>query len=180
MYRTIALTTVLAVFATLPATPAAAADATELLLEKHFSQDSYEIDLYVTRDGDSGILSEATLTDPTVGDAVDLWTDGFTVWWDGTIDGEPVAGSMAALDINADTDSEGVFCLTPVSAIICLGAILIATSASCATTSNACPPKGTNDPSSGIPGGGGGVPDGGGDGDGDSGDGGKTGGGDED
>lgn len=173
------MTTAFAVFATLPA--AHAVEPAQLIAEQHFGQDGYEVDLYVTRGVDGSILSEATLTDLATGEAVDMWTDGITVWWDGMVDGEPDEGSMPTRDIDANTEAEGVFCLTPISAILCLGAILIATSASCATTSNACPARDPVDPSSGIPipGGAGGVPDDGGDGDGDSGDDGKSGGGDE-
>lgn len=176
MYRIVALTTALA-FVTLPANPAAAAAGTELVMEEHFSEAGYHVDLYVTRD-DEALLSEATITDPASGDELDVWTDGATVWWHGTADGEPVRGHAPAGDIGIDPQ-EAPICFTPITAILCLGAIVILAGSSCAhTTKGPCPV----DPSGEIPGGAGGVPsDPGGDGDGDGdGDGGSGGGGDED
>jgi hypothetical protein len=94
MFRTIAFTTALVVLSSLTASPAAAAGVAELLVEEHFSQVGYEVDLYVTK-ADDGILAEATVTDPTTGDLIDLWSDGVTLWWNGMIDGEPSEGSMS-------------------------------------------------------------------------------------
>src|SRR5690606_40744269 len=70
MFQTIAFTTALAVLFTLPAKPAATAGIAELLVEDHYSQDGYEVDLYVTK-ADDGILAETTVTDPTNGDSID-------------------------------------------------------------------------------------------------------------
>ena len=145
MLRTTALPTALALATVLSASPATAGPPT-LLVEDHYRQDGYQVDLYVT-DGPDGQLTEATFTNATRGDAVDMWTDGVTFYWYGTIDGEP-------------------YCFPPVTAVLCLGVVLLAT---CATTINACPDRETVDPSEGIPGGGGGVPqDPGGGGDGES------------
>lgn len=63
MYRVIGFTTALTVFATLPASPAAAADIAELLVEEHYSQAGYEVDLYVTRGADGDVLSEGDADD---------------------------------------------------------------------------------------------------------------------
>src|SRR5690606_6615603 len=157
--------------------PAATAVIAELLAEDQFGEDGYEVDPYVTK-ADDGILAETTVTDPTNGDSIDFWSDGITIWWNGTIGGEPSEGSMPMSDIDGPGQAPQPFCFTPVTAISCLGVALLA---ACATTINACPDRETFDPSSGIPGGGGGVPEDGGDGDGDSGDGdGKSGGGDGD
>src|SRR5690606_6672437 len=128
-------------------------------------------------------LSEATIVDPASGEtvtAVDVWTDGTTVWWDGVIDGERVNGSMPTSDLNIEDPPPPPqsFCVTPVTAIICLGAVVVLAAVDGCKTF--CIPEGTTE----VPGGQGGVPPeeppGGGDSDGDSGDDGQTGGGDED
>lgn len=180
MYRTLALTTALTVFATLPANPAAAAVVVQLLMEEHYSDAGYEVDLYVTRGADGGLLSEATIVDPASGEAVtavDVWTDGTTVWWDGVIDGERINGSMPSPDLSGEDPPPPPepLCFTPITAVICLGAVVVLAAVSdCAHTTNICPID------TEIPDGGGGVPpDDGGDGDGD-GDGNSGGGGDED
>lgn len=174
MFRIIALPTAFAVFATLPATPVAAEPA-RLIAEQHYSQDGYEVDLYITQDAESGILEEATITDPDAGDVVDVWSDGETIAWHGTIDGEPVEGSMARIDFDPQATP---ICFTPVTAILCLGAAVLLFGSNCAGR-NEGPCPGPTVPPTDVPGGGGGVPDEGGDGDGDS-DGGKGSGGDED
>jgi hypothetical protein len=175
MFRTIALTTAMAVFATLPATHAAAEPA-RLLAEQHYSQDGYAIDRYVTANGEGNVLREATLTDNATGDAVDMWTDGESIDWYGTIDGESIEGSMAMIDFDPQA---APICFTPVTAILCLGAVVLLFGSNCAGR-NEGPCPGPTVPPTDVPGGGGGVPDDGGDGDGDSGDGGKGSGGDED
>ncbi len=113
------------------------------------------------------MLAEATLLDPELeGTEVDVWTDGVTVWWDGTVDGERVAGSAPAVEFG--DPQEAVFCLTPVTAVACIGAVVLlaATAGGCTMLSKFCPL-----PEPQPPGGAGGVPSegGGGDGDGDAG-----------
>lgn len=98
MHKSIALTLAICLAAMLPASHATAAGP-ELLFEEHYSADGYQIDHYVTRAAD-GVLSEATLTDPQTGEAVDVWSDGITVWWDGVADGEPVHGAVLATDFD--------------------------------------------------------------------------------
>jgi hypothetical protein len=104
MYRAIAFIAALTVFATLPANQAAA-EVAELVIEEHYSEGGYEVDVYVTRGADGELLSEATIVDPARGEAVtevDVWTDGTTVWWHGMIDGEPVRGSALARDFTGE------------------------------------------------------------------------------
>src|SRR5690606_1226014 len=129
------------------------------------------------KDAEGGTLGGATPTDPATGDEVDAWADGETIVWHGTIGGEPVEGSATTIDFDPQAT---LICLTPVTAILCLGAVILLFGSSCSGNIAGPCPVDPVDPSSGIPGGAGGVPDDGGDGDGDSGDDGKTGGGDED
>ncbi|MFO7565900.1 MAG: hypothetical protein R6X02_24875, partial [Enhygromyxa sp.] len=161
MFRIAALFTA---FGLLSASPALAMPST-LVLETHTLHDGYELDLYIT-DGSDGRLTEATLTDPATGDVVDVWSDGETIHWHGTVDGETTEGSMLVVEI----DPQQLFCLTPATAIICIGAILIATGAGCKHGDSPC---GGDRPTE-VPGGAGGVPGGsgeGGGGDSDDGDG---------
>ncbi len=174
MFKSIAVTTAISVFAVQPLAAAADVATAELIHEEHFSEQGVEVDLYVTRDAEGPLLSEATLHDPeSPGTEVDLWTDGVTVWWHGTIDGDSVSGSTPTADFG--DPQEAAFCFTPVTAIICLGALAVMASGGC-YGKGFCVPDDSE-----VPGGAGGVPDegGGGDGGGDD-DGSGSGGGDED
>ncbi|MFO7564711.1 MAG: hypothetical protein R6X02_18855 [Enhygromyxa sp.] len=146
----------------------------ELLMEQHYSEQGFEVDLYVTRAADGTVLSEATVFDPTSADQVEVWTDGVTLWWEGTIDGRPVSGSEATIDV-LDPDDPQAFCLHPIGAIVCLG-VLVGVFSGCGAGFG-CPPQEPSNPpdSSGHGGGGGGgggdaEGDGGGEGEGDGGD----------
>ncbi len=164
--KSIAFTTAISIFGAQPTALAAGVSTAALIHEEHFSEQGIEIDLYVTRDADGIVLSEARLLDPERrGTEVDVWTDGVTVWWDGTVDGERVFGSAPAVDFG--DPQEAAFCFTPVTAIICLGALALmaSTSDGCAHGKSIC----RADPTSEIPDGGGGVPGDGGGGDGESG-----------
>lgn len=146
-----------------------------MVSEQHYSADKYAVDLYVT-EGADGLLVEATLTDPATDDSVDVWTDGDTVWWSGTVDGEPTTGTVP-LPVSPDDPKPEPepLCFTPVSAIICVGVVVLA-AASCAHTTWCI-----RDPDTEVPGEPGGVPPGGdGDGDGDGDETGSSGGGDDD
>jgi hypothetical protein len=96
MRRITALTTAITfstIFGGLPASSATAADtAAEVLVESHFSDQGFEIDLFVTRGTDGTILSEATVRDPSNADEIDVWTDGITVWWDGVVNNQHTQG----------------------------------------------------------------------------------------
>jgi hypothetical protein len=140
MYRAIAFITALTVFAALPANQAAA-EVAELVVEEHFIEAGYEVDLYVTAAAD-GVHTDAMFVDPATGDEVNFWTDGVIIEWSGTVGGEPVSDSRPAT-VTAGSPPPQAFCAGPI-AIVCIGAAFLL---SCATTINACPDRETVDPS---------------------------------
>lgn len=134
--------------------------AREVLSKKHFSDHGLDVDVVVTRSSDGAVVSRANADDPTNADSAEIWTDGRTISWTGTIDGEPVDGSTAASDLLNFEELEeqaSPACLSPVAAIICLGAAA-ALLAGCAFGFSC---EGTEPGASNLPEGGGGVPGGG-------------------
>jgi hypothetical protein len=93
-----------------PASPLA-----ELLHEGHEILGELEIATFVTRDHEGVLASDVTVRDMASGDELDVWTEGETVWWDGTADGVPSHGSIPAPDGgggapaggDSDDDDEG-------------------------------------------------------------------------
>lgn len=112
-----------------PTSSAADTPFAQLLLERHDTQEGYDVDVAVTETADHSVLAEATVQDPATGDIVDVWTDGDTVWWDGTQDGELVHGSADAgdmVDLDAPGDGPQAFiCLHPVGALVCIAAVAV-------------------------------------------------------
>ncbi len=109
---------------TAAATPRAGESA-ELLLERRAEIEGFEIELFVTRGVDGTLLSEATLRDPTKVDELEVWTDGVTVWWVGTVDGEAVERSAPVIEIVDPSEPPAAICLHPVGAIVCIGAAVV-------------------------------------------------------
>jgi hypothetical protein len=129
----------------------------EVVSEKHHTDHGYETDVVVTRGSDGVIVSQATAKDPTTGDTAEIWTDGKTIRWTGTIGGEPVSESSPALELVNPELPPTPACLHPVAALICVGAAA-ALLAGCAFGFSC---EGGDPPPSNPPGGGGGVPGGG-------------------
>jgi hypothetical protein len=168
MRKTIALATTAAFFMTLgcdrrtPPTTSPTSDR-EVLSEKHYSDDGFDVELVVTRGDDGVVVSRANAKDPGTGNIAEIWTDGHTIKWTGTIGGEPVSGSSAASDLLTLDEPESPACLSPIAALICLGAAA-ALLAGCAfgfSCEGVDPEGGSNPPESGgsVPGGGEGEPE---------------------
>jgi hypothetical protein len=162
MRKTIALATTAAFLLTLGcdrktwATTSPCSDK-EVLSEKHYSDHGFDMEVVVTRASDGVVVSRASADDPTNGDRAEIWTDGRTIKWTGTIGGEPVDGSSAASDLLNFEELASPACLSPVAALICLGAAA-ALLAGCAFGFSC---EGTEPGASNPPEGGGGAPGGG-------------------
>jgi hypothetical protein len=128
----------------------------EVVSEKHHTDHGFETDVVVTQDS-SVTISQATAKDPTTGDTAEIWTDGKTIRWTGTIGGQAVSGSSPALDLVDPELPTTPICLHPVAALICIGAAA-ALLAGCAFGFSC---EGGQPPPSNPPEGGGGVPGGG-------------------
>jgi hypothetical protein len=128
----------------------------EIVSKQHHTDHGFETDVVVTRGSDGVIVSQATAKDPTTGDTAEIWTDGKTIRWTGTIGGEPVSGSSPALDLVNPELPPTTVCLHPVAALLCVGAGL-ALLAGCAFGFSC---EGGGEPPN-TPEGGGGVPGGG-------------------
>lgn len=161
MQKPIALVTTAAFFLTLGCGPKSSGTATpsggEVVSEKHQTDHGFETDVVVTRGSDGAVVSQATTKDPTNGDTAEIWTDGKTIRWTGTIGGEPVSGSSPVLELVDPKLPPTPACLHPVAALICIGAAA-ALLAGCAFGFSC---EGGEPPPSNPPGGGGGVPGGG-------------------
>jgi hypothetical protein len=126
MRKAISLVTTAAFSLTLGCGPKSSGTATpsggEVVSERHHTDHGFETDVVVTRGSDGVVVSQATAKDPTTGDTAEIWTDGKTIRWTGTIGGEPVSGSSPALElVNPELPPDTV-CLHPVAALICVGA----------------------------------------------------------
>jgi hypothetical protein len=161
MQRTIALATTAAFLLALGCGPKNSGTTTptggEVVSEKHHSDHGFETDVVISRGSDGVVVSQATSRDPTTGDTAEIWTDGNTIRWTGTIGGEPVSGASPALELVDPELPPSPACLHPVAALICVGAAA-ALLAGCAFGFGC---EG-GDPTTNPPGsGGGGVPGGG-------------------
>jgi hypothetical protein len=135
----------------------------KVLSEKHYSDHGLDVTVVVTRVHDGVVISRAHADDPTNEDTAEIWTDGRTIKWTGTIGGKPVNGSSAASDLLNLDETESPACLSPVAALICLGAAA-ALLAGCAfgfSCEGVDPEGGSNPPEGGggVPGGGEGEPE---------------------
>jgi hypothetical protein len=162
MRKTIALATTAALLLTLgcdrrtSATTSPCSDG-EVLSDKYYNDHGFDMDVVVKRSSDGVVVSRANMVDAMNGDSAEIWTDGQTIEWTGTIGGEPVNGSSAASDLLNLGELESPACLSPVAAIICLGAAA-ALLAGCAFGFGC---EGGEPPHSNPPEGGGGAPGGG-------------------
>jgi hypothetical protein len=161
MQKTIAIATTAAFLLTLgcdrrtSATTSPSLDG-EVLSEKHYSDHGFEMNVVVTRGDDGVVVSRANADDPTNGDSAEIWTDGRTITWTGTIGAEPANGSAAAPDLLNLDELESPACLSPIAALICLGAAAALLAGCSFGFSCEGHPQPTNPPE-----GGGGVPGGG-------------------
>jgi hypothetical protein len=126
MQKAIALATTAAFFFTLGCGPKNSGTTTpsggEVLSEKHHTDHGFETNIVVSRGSDGVVVSQATAKDPTTGDTAEIWTDGKTIRWTGTIGGEPISGSSPALELVNPELPPGTVCLHPVAVLICVGA----------------------------------------------------------
>lgn len=125
MRTTIALVTTAAFLSTLGCGPMNSGTTTpdsggEVLSEMHYNDHGFEMNVVVSRTSDGLVVSQATAEDPETRDSAEIWTDGTTIEWTGTIDGEPVSGSAAASDLLNPEDPS--VCLHPVAVLVCVGA----------------------------------------------------------
>ncbi len=125
MRRTIAIFTSVPLVAVLGCGPKAAETTTpddiEVLDRQHHSEHGFDADVLVAKSGDGLVTSRVVVEDPAATDRVEVWTDGRTVQWHGTVGGEPVDGSSPATDIVKPGEPPTPTCLHPVAAIICVG-----------------------------------------------------------
>lgn len=126
MRRIAATTTITALFSVgwVPSSSAAEGSMAKLIEERRFVADGFEVELAVTENAD-GPLSEATVVELQGSDEVDVWTDGSTVWWAGIVEGEPLEGSAPAERFVDWDQPQAHICLTPVGAIVCIGAAAV-------------------------------------------------------